>query len=337
MQYIELSEQQNRLVIDIGQLYEAYTETRRQLVEMKGSLVWKVLRGKTYLFKKLDAAGNGRVIGLRSADTEATLQAARRRKVELKQRESTLRARLAEEARLAKALRIARVPRTSSAVLRVLNRSGLLGHNIIVVGTHSLYAYEAAAGVRFDSSGMETTDMDMLWEARSRLTLAADVRGAGLIGLLRQADRTFEQAGARSFRAVNREGFMVDLLKPLPRNMILDDSRKTIGSEDDLFAVAARNLAWLLSAKKFRQTAVGQDGFPVPFVAPDPRLFALHKLWLAEQSDREPIKKGRDRAQGEAVLALVVERLPQYPLDSQVLKGLPVAVRAQRPRAPDHL
>lgn len=35
------------------------------------------MRGKTYLFKKLDAKGNGRVIGPRSADTEATLLAAR--------------------------------------------------------------------------------------------------------------------------------------------------------------------------------------------------------------------------------------------------------------------
>ena len=52
-------------------------------------------------------------------------------------------------------------------------------------------------------------------------------------------------------------------------------------------------------AKKFHQVAIAQDGFPVPMVAPDPRLFALHKLWLAEQPDCEPVKKGRDRAQGK--------------------------------------
>lgn len=337
MQYSELSDQQSRLAIDITQLYDAYSETLRHLAEMKGTLVWKVLRGKSYLFKKLDAKGNGRVIGPRNPETEATLQAARRRKAELKERAVAQRARLSEEARLAKALRIARVPRTTSAVLRVLNRSGLLGRNVIVIGTHSLYAYEAAAGVRFDSSIMETADVDILWEARSRLTLAADTRGAGLIGLLRQADRSFERAGARGFRAVNQAGFMVDLLKPLPRDVIRDDSRETIGSDDDLFAVETRNLAWLLSAKKFRQTAVGQDGFPVPFVVPDPRLFALHKLWLAEQPEREPLKKGRDRAQGEAVLKLALERLPQYPLNPQILKGLPAAARTRRVVVPHHL
>lgn len=337
MQYMGLTDQQSRLAIDIGQLYEAHSESSRQLAEMKGTLIWKVLRGKTYLFKKLDAKGNGRVIGLRNADTEATLQAARRRKAELKERLASLRARLAEHARLAKALRIGRVPTTTAAVLRVLHRAGLLGRNVIVVGTNALYAYEAAGGVHFDSSVMETGDVDILWEARSRLALASSVRGTGLMGLLRQADRSFEPAGARSFRAANRDGFMVDLLKPLPKDVIRDDGRKSIGAGDDLFAAETRNLAWLLSAKKFHQTAIARDGFPVPMVAPDPRLFALHKLWLAEQSDREPVKKGRDRAQGNAVLTLLLERLPQYPLDPQVLKGLPVAARAPKLKIPRHL
>lgn len=215
-------------------------------------------------------------------------------------------------------------------MLRVLNRAGLLGRNVIVVGTNALYAYEAAGGVHFDSSVMETGDVDILWEARSRLTLASDVRGAGLIGLLRRADRSFEPTAARSFRAANRNGFMVDLLKPLPKDVIRDDESRSLGADDDLFAAETRNLGWLLSAKKFHQTAIARDGFPVPLIVPDPRLFALHKLWLAEQSDREPIKKGRDRAQGNAVLTLLLERLPQYPLDPWVLKGLPAAARAPK-------
>ena len=337
MQYLEFTDQQSRRAIDIGQLYEAHSEASRRLAEIRGTLIWKVLRGKTYLFKKLDTKGNGRVIGLRSADTEATLQAARHRKAELKERLASLRARLAAEARLAKALRIARVPATTAAVLRVLNRAGLLGRNIIVVGTNALYAYEAAGGVHFDSSVMETSDVDSPREARSRLTLASSVRGAGLIGLLRPADRSFEPTGARSFRAANREGFIVDLLKPLPKDVIRDDERKSIGANDDLFAAETRNLAWLLSAKKFHQTAIARDGFPVPMVAPDPRLFALHKLWRAAQSDREPVKKGRDRAQGDAVLALLLERLPQYPLDPRVLKGMPVAARTPKLKVPRHI
>lgn len=335
MYFKELSDQQSRLQIDIGQLFDAYGELQRQRSEIDYALVWKRLRGKQYLFKKIDVRGNGKVIGPRNRETQAARDAFRRRKAELRSRDAGLRARLAEQARLAKALGLGRVPRVTAAVLRVLNRSGLLGRNIIVVGTNALYAYEAAAGVRLDSAVMETADIDILWEARARLTLAADIAGAGLIGVLRQADRSFAPARVRGFRAVNRDGFMVDLLKPLPKNLIADDSRPAIGDENDLFASETRNLAWLLSARKFRQTALGTDGFPVPLVVPDPRLFALHKLWLAGQPEREPVKKGRDRAQAEAVLELLAERLPQYPLDPKVLRGLPVAVRTAR--FPDHL
>ena len=315
--------------MDLAQAYEAYADMQRQLAGLDYSLHWKVLRGKTYLFKKIDAKGNGRIIGPRDPESEQTLAAFRARRNELKARHANLKARLAEHARLAKALKLARVPKTAAAVLRVLNRHALLGRNLIVVGTNALYAYEAAAGARFDSAVMDTADVDILWESRAKLSLAADTRGAGLIGILRQADRSFEVVRARGFRAANRDGYMVDLLKPLPRNLIADESRGSIGGGDDLFAAETRNLAWLLSARKFRSTAVGMDGFPVPLVAPDPRLFALHKLWLAGQRDREPVKKGRDRAQGRAVLELLLERLPQYPLDAGVLRGLPFKVRTQ--------
>lgn len=335
MYFSSLTDQQSRASIDLAQAYEAFAETRRQLAELGYSLQWKVLRGKTYLFKKIDVKGNGRVIAPRDTDSEKTLAAFRARKSELKSRESNLKARLAEHARLAKALKLARVPRTAAAVLRVLGRQGLLGRNIVVVGTNALYAYEAAAGAHFDSAVMDTADVDILWESRARLSLAADVRGAGLIGLLRQADRSFEVVRARGFRAANRDGYMVDLLKPLPRDLISGQAPVSIGGGDDLFAAETKNLAWLLSATKFRATAVGMDGFPVPLVVPDPRLFALHKLWLAGQREREPVKKSRDRTQARAVLQLLREHLPQYPLDPKVLRGLPVAVRT--PRLPEQL
>ena len=335
MYFKELSDQQSRLQIDITQLFDAYGELQRQRAETNYTLVWKRLRGKQYLFKKIDARGNGRIVGPRNRETQAAQEAFRHRRAELRGRDAGLRTRLAEQARLAKALGLGRVPRVTAAVLRVLNRSGLLGRNVIVVGTNALYAYEAAAGVRLDSAVMETADIDILWEAGARLTLAADIAGAGLIGVLRQANRSFAPARARGFRAINRDGFMVDLLKALPKNLIADDSRRAIGDDNDLFAAETRNLAWLLSARKFRQTALGTDGFPVPFVVPDPRLFALHKLWLSAQPEREPVKKGRDLAQAEAVLQLLAERLPQYPLDPKVLKGLPGSARV--PRLPDHL
>jgi hypothetical protein len=68
---------------------------------------------------------------------------------------------------------------------------------------------------------------------------------------------------------------------------------------------------------------IGEDGYPTPLVVPDPRSFALHKLWLSEQPDREPVKKQRDCDQGLAVAQLVIQYLPQYQFNASELRMFP--------------
>ena len=114
--------------------------------------------------------------------------------------------------------------------------------------------------MHFDSSVMETADIDILWEARSRLTLAADIRGAGLIGLLRQADRSFEPAAARSFRPVNGTGFMVDLLKALPKDAIRDDARRSIGPTTTSLPCTSSGSPNSPTANRSRKDAIGLKG-----------------------------------------------------------------------------
>jgi len=49
----------------------------------------------------------------------------------------------------------------------------------------------------------------------------------------------------------------------------------------------------------------------------------LHKLWLSEQSDREPVKKQRDHDQGLAVAQLIIQYLPQYQFNIPELRMFP--------------
>lgn len=67
---------------------------------------------------------------------------------------------------------------------------------------------------------------------------------------------------------------------------------------------------WLVNAPKLDIVAVDENGQPVPFRVPDPRAFALHKAWLSQQLNREPLKKPRDLAQARAVAQLVREYMP---------------------------
>ena len=70
--------------------------------------------------------------------------------------------------------------------------------------------------------------------------------------------------------------------------------------------------------------AVGcRDGSPARIVAPDPRWFALHKLWMSGQDKRNPLKRPKDRKQGLALLNTVAAHMPHYPLDDAFEASLP--------------
>ena len=59
---------------------------------------------------------------------------------------------------------------------------------------------------------------------------------------------------------------------------------------------------------------------------PDPRAFALHKLWLSERDDRNPLKKKRDRHQAHTVAYLLARYMPQYKFAAEEMKMFPRSV-----------
>lgn len=61
---------------------------------------------------------------------------------------------------------------------------------------------------------------------------------------------------------------------------------------------------WLLASPAFEQTIVASDGYPLRIIVPDPRTFALHKLWVSQQDSRQPLKRPRDVAHAELVAEL---------------------------------
>ncbi len=64
-------------------------------------------------------------------------------------------------------------------------------------------------------------------------------------------------------------------------------------------------------------------------VTPDPRAFAIHKLWLSNLANRPPLQRQRDRAQAEAVAGLVSRYLTHRPYDTTDLTALPQALVEQ--------
>lgn len=330
MSFLEFSANQIRVAVDLRQTYEAYREARRNLAGYAGGMHWKQSGQHEYLVKTINRRGAMKGLGLRSPETEAIFAEFTAGKARAQEREAALGKALREMAGMARSVGINRVPSIVAAALRRLDEYGLLGRNVMVVGTNAMYGYESVAGVMFDAGLLATTDVDLLWDARSTLKLALldqDVLAAGVLAILRKVDRSFQPTRANSFRAVNKDGFFVDMIKAMP-NPPWKYGEKAHLAAGDLTPTEIPNLKWLLSAEKFASVVIGHDGLPAPMVSPDPRAFAVYKRWLAEQPDREPDKKKRDTLQAEATIALVRAKFPQLRLDANAERMFPAAVRS---------
>ena len=209
-------------------------------------------------------------------------------------------------------------------LLRSLDDNGLLGRTIRVLGTNALYAYEAVAGVRVDQGLTTTEDVDLLFDARARVSLIWDAGedSNSLLRLLQRVDKSFERS-PQGFRAVNRTGYLVDLIKPIPEPPWKSEPDRIGDDADDLVAVGIEGLDWLCNAPAFEAVAIDERGEPLPIVTSDPRVFAAHKLWLSKRSDREPIKRRRDLEQARAVARLAADYLQHLPFRAEELQMLP--------------
>ena len=292
----EMDGDQVRIAIDAAQTYQAWLGAEHEFRHSyAGRMNWSKINGHQYLYR---ITGNRRQsLGRRSPETEKLLQdyqAARRR---VRERCRRLKSKLDKQAKIHKAYGLGRMPKTAAKVLRALDTAGVLGSNVVVVGTHSLYAYEAAAGVTVASAVMATSDIDLLLDARRRLRLAAlDGEPESLLNIIRSADRSFEKM-AQTFRAANRDGYMVDLIRPMEG----DEMRPGTGGivrDGDLEPAAISGLEWLINAPRFERIAIASDGVPVRIVCTDPRAYALYKHWMASSAQgRDAGKRRRDLEQ----------------------------------------
>lgn len=330
MDFRELDGEQTRRLIDAEQRYEAWLGLDARLrSSFRGSMSWKTVAGRDYLYRKID--GRWKSLGPRDEQREQIFDKYHAGRTDLRKRIDMLRTEIDRSARVDRAMGLGRVPKAVAAILRRLDRKGLLGKAVSVVGTNALYAYERLAGGHFAGSMLATFDVDLLFDSRDRLGLVArDVRDGGLALLLRSVDPSFSLDHEGSFRAINNAGLMVDLIEPMPANPSSTRSKRRIGNDkDDLIAAEIEGLQWLQNVRHLSIILLDEAGIPLRISVPEPRAFALHKYWVSKRPDRDPLKARRDEAQARAVARIIANYLPAYDLlDDQMMSALPAALRA---------
>jgi hypothetical protein len=314
-----MSNQQRLFMVESSQLLEAWRQARSAAMNFRGGMKWVKSGGYEYLVRLTDSRGNGKSLGKRDADTEDIHRLFVEGRTAAIERYDALSARLKEQSKLNKAVGLGRLPRAVAIILSALDdRAAALDFR--VVGTHALFAYETMAGVFCTQELLASGDVDLLYDPRKKISLVASkLDGRGLLGLLQSVDKTFAPITSGGFRAVNNDGFMVDLITPVQDMR----SERVSFADGDLVASEVPGLQWLCNAPSVQSTVIAESGVPLIINVPDPRAFAIHKAWLSDQPDRNPVKKPRDLAQAVMMLDMLRQYLPLFPLEQEHLRYLP--------------
>ena len=305
------TDEQARTLINLYQRYEAWIEADQALFAMPYDLRRKSVGDRDYLYEISDRSGGGNSLGRWDDDKATRFAAYKAKKAEWKQRRDIARDLLTESSRLARALRLPLLSSDAGPILREADRRGLLGSQLLVIGTNCMAAYDQEASGLILGAPDETEDFDLAWVAEGKASEAA------LWDTLKAVDPTFTINTERDFQARNAKAYEVELL-------VAPSRAGTLSPADRPRPVPLPEQEWLLLGRRVNQVVACRDGSPARIVAPDPRWFALHKLWMAAQAKRNPLKRPKDRKQGLALLDAVAEAMPHYPLDAEFVRDLPI-------------
>ena len=320
IQLLELPDDAMRQYIDANAAFSALEEAHEQATRLRGGMYWH--KGPAHApelgyLVRTSTAGGEKSLGSRSPETEQLYASFMQRKMDAQERLAGLKKAVEKHKRLNRALRVGRV---TAVVVALLNRlaESHLGEHFRVVGTHALYAYEAAAGVRFDDGALATRDIDLLWDVRKRVAFATALRriDSSMLGVLRKVDPTFRVRDSQKYTAVNKDGFEVDIIR---REQAEDDPHpvRLSNHEDDFWVAQAPRARELLDVSPFSAMIVATNGAMARMNTLEPWAFAQFKRWMSELEDRDPLKKRRDALQARAVEYVVSRYLPRWDRSSK--------------------
>ncbi len=288
---LETSASISRQYIDAVAVFEALEEALEEAAQVRGGMYWHAgpptSPDAKYLVRTTPA-GAETSLGSRTAELDAIYTRFTQRKRESAERVSGLQAALMQQQRLNRALRVGRV---DPLVVALLNRlaSTKLSEHFRVVGTHALYAYEAAAGVRLNAETLATRDIDLLWDTRKRIIFSTQLArvDSSMLGVLKKVDATFRIRKGQKYTAVNKDGFEVDIIRRERRANVLLDS------------------------PGFSAVIVASNGTMARMNTVHPATFVAFKRWMSTQAERDALKRRRDALQADTVQELLEKYLPQ--------------------------
>lgn len=314
--------EQRRQLQNLLQFYETWKEVSRSLAQLPGGMYWRVINSKEYLYKYVTNSGikQSTSIGPKTPKTEAIAEDFQQAKKDLQERLEAIEGRIKTLAPIMRVLNLPAIDETAGKILRALDQVDYLGKNILVIGTYAMTAYEMTAETRFAEGFDATEDLDC--------TIVIDPANPTdfdfprrLLLTLKQVDKSFLVSRSSSKTVVNKGGYRVDLL--ISKDLAPAMQQAMPWKPEEL-----EGQEWLVLGTPVEQVLVDFNGWPVLVTAPDPRYFALHKLWLSKRPKRTREGKApKDAGQGKMLLKAIQEFMPHYPVGAEFIHSLPNELR----------
>jgi hypothetical protein len=326
-QYLPFSDDAQRIAANLEQAYSFWLDSRRAVQNLPASMYWAERSDSQYLYVKQNATDNGTSLGVRSEATELQLASFTEEKQQAQERASAADALIQTRAALYRRLRMPTLPDKQAEILRKLDIEGLLGTDLMVVGTNAFSAYEWAANAIFPAGNEATQDFDLTWCRGTPVSLvlagteATKQKSKTLFSVLKSIDSSYKITPRKPYQAVNAEGYEVELLAapschPLPKEQAFAPMQTLIEQE------------WLLLGRPVSAVVATVRGRACPLTVPDPRFMALHKLWLADKPERNPAKRDKDRRQGDVLMDAVRHFMQaSYPINVDFVLDVPEDLR----------
>jgi hypothetical protein len=277
---------------------------------------WNKAQNKEYLFKECLDTRKRESLGRKDERTMEIYNSFQKQKKELKNSLKQSKELLIKNEKINKFTKISRVPNILVNFFRKINELGL-DEKILIIGTNSMYAYEAQCGVFIEEQHLATYDIDVFNKRDKKISIALKekMQQRTLKSILLDVDSSFKKSKEAPYRFENDEDIVVEIITPISKKKSNQDHFSGV------LNLEIDGTKWLESSRLSKQMLIGQNGKCAFITTVNPLEYAIYKKWLGEHERKDMMKQQRDIKQSHLVTELIKSYMPSVDIEEDI-KGI---------------
>jgi hypothetical protein len=317
--YTVMTREQRRVVEAMRASTTDFAALARTRDEFVGGMQWLTVKGHEYLTRyrrdPLSGEQKSTSLGRRSAETEAVYKRFIDGRAEFERQTEELKPAMAEQVRMAKALRLARTPAEITDVARAIGLSDLIDH-VTIVGEAAVYGYECELAGLLPRELLPNDGMDLLVAGVHPSDVIDDV-----VEVLRRGKIRVRRAGTgrgENTELRTEEGLRIRLVTP----SMLERSAERYAEENHGGGEAAQ---WALEQPSIRSICIDRQGRTALVSLLEPRAYCILRCMAHDMNEMSVIARETARELNSSMARMVQERWPEPFEDSQIAAFEPLA------------